>query len=51
MPQPPSKKLSLLAHVSLTCRAMSTEKNKELFLQQVQQILDGVKEDREQVSA
>ena len=37
--------------LSLTCfRAMSTEKNKELFLQQVEQILDGIKEDRDGVS-
>lgn len=28
---------------------MSTEKNKELFLQQVQQILDGIKQDKEQL--
>ena len=28
---------------------MSTEKNKELFLRQVQEILNGVKQDRERV--
>ena len=29
---------------------MSSDKNKELFLQQVQQILDGIKQDKEQLS-
>uniref|UniRef100_A0A1X7TSE5 Coiled-coil domain-containing protein 93 n=1 Tax=Amphimedon queenslandica TaxID=400682 RepID=A0A1X7TSE5_AMPQE len=29
--------------------AMSSDKNKELFLQQVQQILDGIKQDKEQL--
>ena len=28
---------------------MSSDKNKELFLRQVQQILDGIKEDRNQL--
>uniref|UniRef100_A0A1X7SMW6 Coiled-coil domain-containing protein 93 n=1 Tax=Amphimedon queenslandica TaxID=400682 RepID=A0A1X7SMW6_AMPQE len=28
---------------------MSSDKNKELFLQQVQQILDGIKQDKEQL--
>ena len=31
--------------------AMSTEKNKELFLQQVEQILEGVKQDKEKVTS
>lgn len=30
-------------------RAMSSEKNKELFLRQVEQILDSVKQDKERV--
>ena len=29
---------------------MSSDKNKELFLQQVQQILEGIKRDKEQLS-
>lgn len=29
---------------------MSSDKNKELFLQQVQQILEGIKQDKEQLS-
>ena len=30
-------------------RAMSSDRNKELFLQQVQQILDGIKQDKDQL--
>jgi len=30
-------------------RAMNTEKNKDLFLKQVEQILDGIKKDKEKV--
>ncbi len=33
----------------LSFRAMSSDKNKELFLSQVEQILEGVKQDREKV--
>lgn len=32
------------------CSAMSTETNKKLFLQQVEQILEGVKDDKDRVS-
>ena len=35
--------------VFLSCRAMGSDKNKELFLNQVEQILEGVKQDREKV--
>ena len=31
------------------CSAMSSEQNKKLFLQQVEQILDGIKEERTMV--
>ena len=31
------------------CSAMSSDKNKELFLRQVEQILDGIKQEREMV--
>ena len=31
------------------CRAMNSEKNKDLFLKQVEQILDGIKKDKEKV--
>ena len=36
--------------VCTLCSGMSTEKNKELFLRQVQEILNGIKLDRERVS-
>ena len=32
------------------CRGMSSEKNKESFLKQVEEILQGIKQDRERVS-
>ena len=31
-------------------RAMNSEKNKDLFLKQVEQILDGIRKDKEKVS-
>ena len=33
------------------CSAMSTETNKKLFLQQVEQILEGVMDDKDRVSS
>ena len=39
----------VVIHVS-SCSAMSTETNKKLFLQQVEQILEGVKDDKDRVS-
>ena len=32
-------------------RAMNSEKNKDLFLKQVEQILDGIKKDKEKVGS
>jgi hypothetical protein len=34
-----------------SCSAMSTETNKKLFLQQVEQILEGVMDDKDRVSS
>ena len=38
-----------LTSPSSLCSAMSSDKNKELFLRQVEQILDGIKQEREMV--
>ncbi len=45
----PSLSLSPSPPLSLLSSAMSSDRNKELFLQQVQQILDGIKQDKEQL--
>ena len=40
-----------LFSLSLSLSAMSSDRNKEMFLQQVQQILDGIKKDRDKVTS
>ena len=42
--------LNMVVNISF-CSAMSTETNKKLFLQQVEQILEGVMDDKDRVSS